>query len=116
MREAEDEQDRREVEQQQVLDHVHGEELLAEAVDGRDQRDDEHERAPARKHEPAASRRSARGPASRRAAPPAPHVDGPTISATSAIDAGLEGPRVRPGTAGEAHAARAFVARARASP
>ena len=40
-----DEQDRHDVEQQDVLDHVHGEGLLAEPVDGRDERGDEGEQA-----------------------------------------------------------------------
>ena len=49
----EDEQDRREVEQQHVLDHVHHHQLIAERVQGRDERDQdgqdparEQERAP----------------------------------------------------------------------
>ena len=49
-REAEQEEDRREVEQQQVLDHVHDEDLLAEAVDGGDERDERRSARPPRKH------------------------------------------------------------------
>ena len=56
-------QDRREVEQQQVLDHVHDEQLLAQAVDGRDERD-EHEREAAEeagRRQPAPGRCRPRG-------------------------------------------------------
>ena len=45
--EAEDQQDRRDVEQQDVLDHVHHQQLVAEDVDRRDERREDREQ-PAR--------------------------------------------------------------------
>ena len=52
-------QDRREVEQQHVLDHVHREELVGERVDGRDQRDGDDERSPREERRRATARRGA---------------------------------------------------------
>ena len=64
---AEREQDRRDVGDQQVLDHVHRGELLAEPVDRRDQRDEQRQDAAAPGREPPAARRSRAALAPRRA-------------------------------------------------
>ena len=66
LREAEDAEDRRDVEQQDVLDHVHEEQVLAERVDGGEERDHREGDAGEEQHE-ASDGRVAR-------APPA-HVD-----------------------------------------
>jgi hypothetical protein len=60
LREAGDQEDRREVQQQHVLDHVHGEDLVGERVDGRQERDRDAQHA-AEPREEARVRRAARG-------------------------------------------------------
>jgi hypothetical protein len=72
-RETEDDQDRRDVEQQHVLEHVHQHQLLAEPVDGRDERYEDCDQ-PAAEHEQAAEARRM-GLARRAATTPPPHVD-----------------------------------------
>ena len=88
-------QDRREVEQQQVLDHVHDEQLLAEAVDRRDERGQHAARA-RRGSRPGASRALAARPGLARARRrQRTHVDAvPTSATRQRSRPGRERPRV----------------------
>ena len=93
---AEDQQDRRDVEQQHVLDHVHREQmLLAEAVDRRAQRRHEHEDA-AGEREPGADARRVRLVAACARAP-ADEIE-PDERDQRDDDARVERPAMRPET------------------
>ena len=93
-------QDRRDVEQQHVLDHVHREELLGERVDRARQRDEDARATPARKRR-SRQRRRRRGAVVRAAgAPPRRRrrqrqheSDAPGRASSEAIGAGAERPR-----------------------
>ena len=67
LRQAADQADRRDVEQQHVLDHVHRERLVGEAVDRRDQRDEQREEAAEVRHEAPGRRLAAPAQAALRA-------------------------------------------------
>ena len=71
LREAEDREDRHDVEQQHVLDHVHEEQLVGEPVDRRDERDQRREQRADEAAQPPDRRLGGaprRGPTSARAA------------------------------------------------
>ena len=92
LRQSEGEQDRRDVDDQQVLDHVHDEELLAEAVDGRDSATN---RAPMPAANEAAASRSAApgaGLGARRAASGAHRS--PSTAASAKSTPGVQRPRI----------------------
>jgi hypothetical protein len=99
-RQAQREQDRRDVGDQQVLDHVHRRELLAQAVDRGDERDEERE-------DPAAPRRqppAARGPCAALAAGGAPARDvDAEVAAQCDEDDRREGPAGVHGCRGAPH-------------
>ena len=71
---AENQQDRSDVEQQDVLDHVHHHQLLAEDVDRRNERRDDREQAAGEQRHPTESR--GMGLIGRPCCPPPPVVDG----------------------------------------
>jgi hypothetical protein len=87
---AHDEQDRRHVEEQDVLDHVHREGLLAEAIDGGDERGEEREDRAGEGQQ--ASDRRAAGTRARADAAPARDV-GRRRQADERESAGVERPR-----------------------